>query len=79
MYQTDLHHIILCYIIPCLADLQPLVPGVVQQALGEVPVLGLVADNSNGVDTNGAAAKVIFFDRWGKKVRPGTLGKIKVG
>ena len=33
----------------------------------------------NGVDTNGAAAKVIVFDRLGKKVRPGTFGNIKVG
>ena len=34
---------------------------------------------TNGVDANGAAAKVIYFDRSGKKVRPGTFGKIKVG
>ena len=27
---------------------------------------------TNGVDTNGAAAKVMNFDRLGKKVRPGT-------
>ena len=33
----------------------------------------------NGVNTNGAAAKVMNFDRLGKKVRPGTCGKIKVG
>ena len=33
----------------------------------------------NGVNTNGAAAKVINFDRLGKKVRPSTSGKIKVG
>ena len=32
-----------------------------------------------GVNTNGAAAKVMNFDRLGKKVRPGTFGKIKVG
>ena len=31
---------------------------------------------TNGVNTNGAAAKVMKFDRLGKKVRPGTLGKI---
>ena len=30
---------------------------------------------TNGVNTNGAAAKVINFDRLGKKVRPGTLAK----
>ena len=33
----------------------------------------------NGVNTNGAAAKVIRFERLGEKVRPGTFGKIKVG
>ena len=32
---------------------------------------------TNGVDTNGAAAEVMHFDRLGKKVRPGTFGKIK--
>ena len=34
---------------------------------------------TNGVNTNGAAAKGMNFDRVGKKVRPGTLGKINVG
>ena len=34
---------------------------------------------TNGVNTNGAAAKVMTFDSLGKKVRPGTLGNIKVG
>ena len=34
---------------------------------------------TNGVNTNGAAAKVFAFDRLGKKVRPGTFGEIKVG
>ena len=34
---------------------------------------------TTGVDTNGAAAKVMHFDRLRKKVRPGTFGKIKVG
>ena len=34
---------------------------------------------TKGVDTNGAAAKVMNFGRSGKKVRPGTFGKIKVG
>ena len=33
----------------------------------------------NGVNTEGAAAKVISFDRLGKRIRPGTFGKIKVG
>ena len=32
-----------------------------------------------GVNTNGAAAEVIDFDRLGEKVRPGTFGKIEVG
>ena len=34
---------------------------------------------TTGVNTNGAAAKVINFDRLGKKVHPGTLRKITVG
>ena len=34
---------------------------------------------TNGVNTNGAAAKVMNFDRLGKKVRPGTFGNMKVG
>ena len=34
---------------------------------------------TNGINTNGAAAKVKMFDRLGEKVRPGTFGKIKVG
>ena len=34
---------------------------------------------TNGVNTNGVAAKVMIFDTSGKKVRPGTFGKIKVG
>ena len=34
---------------------------------------------TNGVNTNGAAAEVMNFDRLGKKVRPGTFGNIQVG
>ena len=34
---------------------------------------------TNGVDTDGPAAKVIIFEGLGEKVRPGTFGKIKVG
>ena len=34
---------------------------------------------TNGVNTNWAAAKVMSFDRLGKKVRPGTSGNINVG
>ena len=34
---------------------------------------------TNGVNTNGAAAKVINVDRLGNKVRPSTLGKTRVG
>ena len=34
---------------------------------------------TNGVNTNGAAAKVMNFDRLRKKVRPGTLGGDKSG
>ena len=40
----------------------------------EVPRL-----RTTGVNTNGAAAKVMVFDRLGKKVLPGTFGKIKLG
>ena len=29
---------------------------------------------TNGVNIDGAAAKVMIFDRLGKKVRPGTFG-----
>ena len=36
----------------------------------------LVADN--GVNTNGAAAKIVNFDRLRKNVHPGTFGKTKV-
>ena len=32
---------------------------------------------TNGVNTHGAAAKVTNFGRSGKKVRPGTFGKIE--
>ena len=38
-----------------------------------------VGYGSNGVDTNGVAAKGTNFDTLGEKVRPGTFGKIKVG
>ena len=33
---------------------------------------------THGVDTNGAAAKVMNFDRLEKKVRPGTFGKSNI-
>ena len=50
-----------------------------------LPILGTfgIRDASwlrtDGVNTNGAAAKVSNFVRLGKKVRPGTFGKLKVG
>ena len=34
---------------------------------------------TDGVNTDGAAAKVVTFDRLGKKVSPGTFYEIKVG
>ena len=34
---------------------------------------------TNGVNTNGAPAKVMDFDSLGKKARPGTFGKINIG
>ena len=46
------------------------------------PVWKPVADTwlrTNAVNTNGAAAEVFNFDRLGKKIRPGTFGKIKAG
>ena len=57
-----------------ILDLLHLEHAVVMQLREEVPGL-----RTNGVNTNGAAAKVMNFDRLGKKVRPGTFGKIKVG
>ena len=44
-----------------------------------VPSLTVVGCGQNGVNTNGAAAKLINIDRLGEKVRPGTTGNIKVG
>ena len=35
----------------------------------------LVWLRTDGVNTKGAAAKAMNFDRLGKKVRPGTFGK----
>ena len=43
------------------------------------PAKGMGWLRTNKVNANGAAAKEIDFDRLGKKVRPGTFGKIKVG
>ena len=43
------------------------------------PLGGMTRFQTNGVDTNGAAAKVMIFDRLGKKVRHGTFGKIEIG
>ena len=40
---------------------------------------GLIWLRTNGVNTNGAPAKVVNFDSLGKKVRPGTFGKIQIG
>ena len=34
---------------------------------------------TNWVNTNGAAAKVLNFSRFEKRVHPGTFGKIKLG
>ena len=42
------------------------------------PSEGFARLRTNGVNNNGAAAKEMNFDRLGKKVRPGTFGKIKV-
>ena len=46
---------------------------------GGEPSLTLVGRGQMGSNTNGAAAEVINFDRFGKKVRPGAFWKIKVG
>ena len=42
-------------------------------------VRGVCWLRTGGVNTNGAAAKVIIFVRSGKNIRPGTFGKINVG
>ena len=39
---------------------------------------GCTWSRTNGVNTDGAAATVMSFDRLGEKVRPGTFGKLKV-
>ena len=44
-----------------------------------VVVVVIVWLRTNGVNTTGAAAKVMSFDRLGKKVRLDTFGKINVG
>ena len=35
----------------------------------------IVWSRTDGVDTNGAPAKVMNLDRSGEKIRPGTLGR----
>ena len=50
-----------------------------QSRYSEPPALQMSRLRTDGVNTNGAAAKVMIFDRLGKKVRPGTFGEIKVG
>ena len=52
---------------------------VVAVACGFVVLCRVVWLRTNGVNTNGAAAKVMIFDRLRKKVRPGTFGKIRAG
>ena len=52
---------------------------VVAVACGFVVLCRVVWLRTNGVNTNGAAAKVRDVDWLWKKVRPGTFGKIKVG
>ena len=49
--------------------------------IGIITIIVIVTiwSRTNGVDTNRAAAKVMNFDRLGKKVHPGTFGKTKVG
>ena len=46
--------------------------------VGRLGVLGCGQMRSTLI-SNGAPAKVMGCDRLGKKVRPGTFGKIKVG
>ena len=45
--------------------------------VGIIIIIVTIWLRTNGVDTTGAAAKVMSFDRLGKKVRLATLGKIK--
>ena len=67
----------------CMVSLAPVQnkdvrPGPVWKQAVLAPIRGAWLQ-TNGVNTNGAAAKVMSFDRLEKKVRPGTFGKIKVG
>ena len=48
-------------------------------ALYDLQVVQHLWLRTNGVNTNGTAAKVMIFGGLGKKVRPGTSGNIKVG
>ena len=45
----------------------------------EAPVPREPRLRTDGVNTHGAAAKVVNFGRLGKKARPGTFGNVKVG
>ena len=45
--------------------------------LGDPWVVAVLWLRTNGVNTNGAAAKVIILTDWGEKVHPGTSGKYK--
>ena len=59
----------------------PLAVEALQPGFGAQPYVDMDTDwlRTNGVNTSGAATKVITFDRLWKKVRPGTFGKIQVG
>ena len=45
----------------------------------ELVVVWIPCLRTDGVNTNGAAAKVMNFDGSGERVRPGTFGNIKAG
>ena len=62
-------HIVYIYIYVCIAELPEVVVGGVAAVFLQLLGCGQM----------GAAAEVMNFDSVGKKVRPGTFGKIKVG
>ena len=75
LYYMILHDITMYYMILCYTSLTSTAwtPTGTSSSPLTMPWL-----RTNGVNTNGAAEEVIIFDGFGKKVRPGTFGNIKV-
>ena len=68
--------IIILVIIAMITIMIVMIMQLVQVPVQPAPMRWL---RTNGVNTNGATAEVMHFVRLGKKVRPGTFGKTKVG